>query len=157
MMLSWLHEIRDHKWLAARALVVGWIVLFVVRVMVLRLVDLDDWLFVRGVIDIRPWWPDARNPIPHFLIGAGSHAAVGWTVGHFHREHRIPMVLIFFISLLLILDLPRFVPAAMASFGNGGFWVIVALDFMFLRLPIVVAGIWGVRGRRVEPPAAAIA
>ena len=132
-----------------RALVVGWTALLLFWVIVARLMRLDDWLFMGGIVNIRPWWPDpARNPFVHVAVGAAVNAAAGWLVGHFHRDHRTSMVLLFFMSLLLIGDLPRFIPAAMASWGDGLFWGIVATDFTFMRLPILVAGIWGVRDRR---------
>ena len=60
------------------------------------------------------------------------------------------MVLLFFLSVLTLWDLPRFIPAAIASLHpwNERFWVIVVADFVFMRLPIVVAGVWGVRDPR---------
>lgn len=33
----------------------------------------------------------------------------------------------------------------MTSFENGTFWFIVVADLLFLRVPIVVGGVWGVR------------
>jgi len=35
--------------------------------------------------------------------------------------------------------------------GHERFWGIVTLDFIFMRLPIVAVGIWGVRDLRREP------
>ena len=65
------------------------------------------------------------------------------------------MVLLYLLSVLLFLDLPRFIPAAMSGFGSGVFWLIVMGDLMFLRLPIALAGIWGVRDRPSKRLAAA--
>lgn len=90
----WAREIDDHRWMAVRALIVGWIALFVVRSIVIWLVNLDTWLFVRGLIDVRSWWPDSSNPVPHLVIGAAGHAAMGWAVGYFHREHRRAIALL---------------------------------------------------------------
>ena len=149
MASSWFREIRDRKWLAVRALVVGWTSLSLFWTIVVWLMPLDDWLFMGGIVNIRPWWPDpARNPFVHVAVGAAVSAAAGWCVGRFDRDHRTSMVFLFFISLLLVGDLPRFIRAAMASWGNGLFWGIVAVDFIFMRLPILVAGIWSVRDRR---------
>jgi hypothetical protein len=147
MIVAWAGDVRDHKWLAMRALLVGWAALIGLWIIAGRLVYLDDWLFVRGLADIRSFWPDPRRPFFHFLIGGGVNAAAGWIVGRFHREYRTAMVLLFFISLLMISDLPRFIPAAIAAWGPGHerFWGIVTLDFIFMRLPIIAAGIWGVR------------
>ena len=148
---TWLKDIRDNPGLAVRSAAVGWIALWVLwGVVAPWLVRFDDWLFVRGVADIRDFWPDPRAPFFHFLIGGGFNAAVGWFVGRVARDHQTPMVLLFFVSVLVISDLPRFVPAALAALGpgHGRFWGIVVLDFVFLRLPIVAAGIGGVGGRR---------
>ncbi len=125
----------------------GWLASWTLWILTFQLLSLDDWLFVRGVADIRSFWPDPRQPLFHFLIGGGVNAANGWIVGRYRREHRVPFVLLFFMSLLAISDLPRFIPAAVAAWepGHERFWSIVTLDFILLRLPIVVAGIWGVR------------
>jgi hypothetical protein len=58
------------------------------------------------------------------------------------------MVLVFVASLLLISDLPKFIPAAISAWGPGHerFWGLVTLDFIFMRLPILAVGIGGVRG-----------
>jgi hypothetical protein len=145
MVVNWLRDIVDHKWLALRALIFGWTAFWILWLVAIPLLSLDDWLFVRGIADIRSLWPDPRHPFFHFLIGGSLNAATGWIVGHFHREHRIPFVLLFFASLLTILDLPRFIPAAIDALGPGHeqFWGIVTVDFVFLRLPILAAGLWG--------------
>jgi hypothetical protein len=150
MIQTWLREIADHKWLALRAVLLGWAALWILWILTFQLVSLDYWLFARGVADIRSLWPDPRQPVLHFFIGGAVNAVVGWIVGRFHREHRVPFVLLFFISLLAISDLPRFIPAAVAAWGPGHerLWTIVPLDFILLRLPIVVAGIWAVRDLR---------
>ena len=75
------------------------------------------------------------------------NAATGWILGRSCREYRVAMVVLFFVSLLVISDLPRFIPAAIAAWepGHERFWVVVTADFIFMRLPIVAAGTWGVR------------
>lgn len=52
MVMIWMRELRDHKWLALRAAAIGWITLVTVWFAVGWLVDLDEWLFVRGVANI---------------------------------------------------------------------------------------------------------
>ena len=147
MLVKWARDISDHKLLAVRAILVGWAALFGLWIVTGRLVYLDDWLFVTGIADVRSFWPDPRHPFFHFLIGGSVNAAAGWIVGRSHREYRVAMVLLFFASILLISDLPQFIPAAIASWGPGHerFWGIVTLDFILMRLPIIAAGIWGVR------------
>lgn len=147
---TWMREIRDHKWLAVRAILVGWAALFALWIITGRLVFLDDWLFVRGIADLRRFWPDPRHPFFHFLIGGAVNAAAAWIVGRFHREYRASMVLAFFVSLLVISDLPEFIPAAIAAWGPGHerFWGIVTLDLIFMRLPMVAVAVWGVHDLR---------
>lgn len=156
MIATWVRDIRDHKWLAVRAILVGWAALVVLWIITGRLVYLDDWLFVTGLADIRSFWPDPRHPFFHFLIGGSVNATAAWIVGRFHREYRTAMVLVFFVSLLVISDLPQFMPAAIAALGPGHerFWGIVIQDFIFMRLPIVVVGIGSVRNLRRQPPGA---
>jgi hypothetical protein len=142
---SWARDVRDHKWLAVRAILVGWAALIVLWLVTVRLVNLDDWLFARGLADLRAFWPDPRRPFFHFLIGGLVNAAAAWIVGRFHRAYWTPMVLVFFASLV-IYDLTRFIPAAMASWSSGRFWGIVTLDILFMRLPMIAVALWGVRG-----------
>ena len=145
MLPGWLREIRDHKWLAARAILVGSLAFVMVAWLVLWLANLDEWLWVRGLVDIRPWWPDVRRPVWHVVIGGGASALAGWIVGHFHRQHRTAFVLLYGVFVLVVLDLHRFIPAAMVSFRQGHFWMSMAGEFVFFRLPIFVGGIWLVR------------
>src|SRR5262249_21653865 len=111
-----------------------------------RLADLDDWLFVTGLLDIRYFWKGGRAPFSHFLIGGVLNLFVGWIVGRTHREHRTAMVSAFFVSLVLIFDIPRVLPAFInATLGSvegfSQFVGIGVMDFVLLRLPILVGGI----------------
>lgn len=148
MIVTWARDIRDHTWLAVRAILVGWAALIVLWLVAVRLANLDEWLFARGIADLRSFWPDPRRPFFHFLIGGLVNAAAAWIVGRFHRAYWMPMVLAFLASLV-IYDLTRFIPAAMASWGpgHGRFWGIVTLDVLFMRLPMVAVAMWGIRGR----------
>jgi len=145
----WIRDVRSQRWRAVRSLAVGWAVLLALWLVVVRLVFLDDWLFARGIADLRPFWPDPRRPIFHFSIGGGVNALAGWIVGRLHREHRKTLVPLFLLSVLLY-DLTQLLPEAMESLkpGHGRFWGIVTLDLLFMRLPILVAGVWGVRDPR---------
>jgi hypothetical protein len=145
VILGWLREIRDNKWLAVRALLVGSLAFLAVASLVVWLANLDEWLWVRGLIDIRGWWPDARRPILHVSIGAGASALTGWIVGYFHREHRTALVLLYFVFVLALIDLPRLVSAASASFRQAHFWLSMVIYFVFFRVTILVGGICGVR------------
>ncbi len=150
VVVSWTRDIRDHKWLAVRAILVGWAALIVLWLVTVRLVNLDDWLLARGIADLRSYWPDPRRSFFHFLIGGVVNAAAAWIVGRFHRKYWTPMVLAF-IASLAIYDLTRFIPAAMASWSSGRFWGIVTLDVLLMRLPMVAVALWGGRGWRRAP------
>jgi hypothetical protein len=142
---------RQHKLLAFRAVIVGNVLLFLAwGIFALRLADLDDWLFVTGLIDIRYFWRGGRAAVSHFLIGGGLNFFVGWIVGRTHRQHRTAMVSAFFISLVLIFDLirvlPPFIEATRKSVEAFSHFVSIGfIDFVFLRLPILVGGICCVR------------
>jgi hypothetical protein len=144
-------DIRQHKLLALRAVIVGNVALFLVwGIFAFRLADLDDWLFVTGLVDIRYVWRGGGTAFSHFLIGGGLNLFVGWIVGRTHRQHRTAMVSAFFISHVLIFDLHRVLPPFIESTGRSveAFSHFVSLgfiDFVFLRLPILVGGIWCVR------------
>ena len=143
-------DLRHHKLLALRAVITGFVALTLVWVLfALRLANLDDWLFVTGVADIRHFWRGGRAVFSHFLIGGSLNFSVGWIVGRLHRQHRVAMVSVFFLLLVLLLDLPRVIPATIAaarSFdGFLRFFGIALADFVFLRLPILVGGIRCVR------------
>jgi hypothetical protein len=144
-------DIRQHKLLALRAVIVGNVLLFLVwGIFALRLADLDDWLFVTGLIDIRYFWRGGSAAFSHFLIGGGLNFFVGWIVGRTHLQHRTAMVSAFFISLVLIFDLTRvllpFIEATRKSVEAFSHFVSIGfVDFVFLRLPILVGGICCVR------------
>jgi hypothetical protein len=143
------HDVREHKLLALRAIIIGVISILVLwRVVALPLANLDDWLYVTGIADIRHFWRGGRSFFAHFLIGGGINFSVGWMVRRLHRRYRVAMVSCFFVTLLVFADLPRVVPAALtASRDANVFWRFIGialLDFAFLRLPILVGGIWAV-------------
>ncbi len=145
-------DIRQHKWLAARAVLTGAAGLFLLwSLLALRLANLDDWLYLTGLADIRHFWRNGRAVFSHFLIGGALNFTVGWVVGVLHRQHRTSMVLVFFVSLLLLLDLPRVIPAAIEAAHRAetfsSFVGIALMDFLFLRVPILAGGIWCVRPR----------
>jgi hypothetical protein len=144
-------DIRQHKLMTLRAIVLGTLVLILVWVLLAsRLADLDDWLFITGLADIRHIWNGGKTAFSHFLIGGGLNLFVGWVVGRTHRQYRIAMVCAFFIWLVLIFDIPRVLPAFIEATrkSSDAFWHFVSIgfnDFVFLRLPILFGGIFCVR------------
>jgi hypothetical protein len=75
---------------------------------------------------------------------------VGWIVGRTHRGHHGAMLWSFFVALIVLVDLPRVLPAAIEAVQTSKgaftrFFGIGLADFIFLRLPILGGGIWCVR------------
>jgi len=90
-------DVRSNKLLAFRALLVGWALSWVFfRIVFFPLADLDEWLFVRGIADIRSWWP--KGPIPYFVVGSFGCIGIGWVIARFHRP---PMLLMFVVSVMM--------------------------------------------------------
>ena len=91
--VSLLKEVRAHKWIAASALLTGWVVLIIGELMMPH--------FLRGFYYFRvagyhvPYFWDIVIPL---LIGALS----GWVIGRFHRSQRTGAVLLFAVSVIFI-------------------------------------------------------
>jgi hypothetical protein len=153
-LLSICQDIRQHKLLALRAVIIGNVVLLLVWILFAeKLAELDDWLFVTGLADIRYFWKGGRASFSHFLIGAALNLFVGWIVGRTHRQHRTALVSAFFISVVLVFDIPRVLPSLFEA-GRRGLDAVVhfagigCVDFALLRLPILIGGICCVRNVR---------
>jgi hypothetical protein len=141
--------ILRHKLLALRAILVGWTSLILLaRLAAPRLAELDFWLYALGW-DIRVFWSGEHSWVAHFLIGGLLSMTVGYIVGRFHRVHRIAMVLAFFLSLTVLFDMPRIVISVIELWGEwerlARFTAIALVDFVLLRLPILLGGIVGIR------------
>ena len=148
-------DIRAHKWLALRAILTGWAAFVAMALYLARpLADLDFWLYAIGWADIRVWWMGGQTPLAHFLIGGLLMLITGYIVGRLHREHRTAMVLVFFLSLTIGYDLPRVVITVLSIWNDVdrlvAFVAIASVDFVFLRLPILAGGIWGIRDMRTQ-------
>ena len=64
------HDIWNQKLLTLRAVILGnAVMLFVWIVFAMRLADLDNWLFVTGIADIRDYCMGGKGLLSHFLIG----------------------------------------------------------------------------------------
>src|SRR5262245_36401694 len=89
-------EIVTHKWLALRAVVVGWSVLLLLWILFARrLADLDFWFYAMGWADFRRYWDGGRTALSHFAIGGLLNLMVGYIVGRLHPRHRRAMVMAF--------------------------------------------------------------
>lgn len=126
--------------LAFRALLVGWVLLGVAFGFVVpRFRELDEWLFLTGLADVRAWWP-AHHAV-RFVIAGLTFAKVGWAVGRFHGPS---MVLLFFVTVLA-LDATRFVWLMASAPWNAADLAAGVGGVAALRLPILISGLWGAR------------
>jgi hypothetical protein len=113
--VSFLREIRGHKWIAARALLTGWAIWILCSKSIFPLASpfffgaWGVWLnpVLGGGILARPLdkWAEFRHVYPFvfavafpLIIGAIS----GWLVARFHRDQRIAVILLFAASILLM-------------------------------------------------------
>ena len=110
---------------------------------------IDNWLFATGLADIRAFWRGGSAPFSHFLIGGTLNATTGWLVGRVYHRHKVAMVSAFFLSFVLLSDIPRVIDVGTEAARTGeppwrGLGICL-LDFAFMTVPILLAGIWCVR------------
>ncbi len=135
--VSFVREIRGHKWIAARALLTGWSLWILCGISILPVVSpffFGAWgvmwnpLLGGGILarpldnsaEFRALYPFAFGVAFPLIVGA----LCGWLVARFHRGHQTAVVLLFAGSIFLIdvLFFGRFVlfiapPEAHAFFG----------------------------------------
>jgi len=90
--VSLLKEVRAHKWIAARALLTGWVVWIMCELMLPDLMRSFYYFRVAGY-DVPYFW----GTVPSLLSGALS----GWVIGRFHRSQRTS-VLLFAVSVIFM-------------------------------------------------------
>ena len=91
--VSFFKETRAHKWIAASALLTGWVVLIIGELMIPHLMR-GFYYFRLAGYHVPYFWGIA----PSLLSGALS----GWVIGRFHRSQRTGAVLFFAVSVILM-------------------------------------------------------
>jgi hypothetical protein len=133
-----------------RGVLVGFAVLFACYAFVApAYMQLDGWLYRRGIADIQEVWLAGYSTVAHVVIGGTFSALAGFVVGITHRGHRRIVVPAFF-ALVLLNQSMESVPALVAaglSAGAVSAWSKLALDLTFIRVPILLAGLLLVRDR----------
>jgi hypothetical protein len=123
--------VRDHTWSTVSGVVLGWCLLWIFSTIRVPLVKLDDWLFVRGLADVRAWWPGGLMLFAAVACGGG--VAIGFTLRRFFTFPVIVLFVATHISWHLIW-LPwvlRSVSSTAESFGR-----IVVLSYLLQSVEI---------------------
>jgi len=130
-------DVRSHKLLALRAVVIGW--------MVESLVGWTKQLVIPLLQGSSSWrsevWLDAQLgfpivPLPFLLTAAIGAVVTGWVVARVHRPHAMSMLLIYVASFLLF-EVGGFVNSfekGLRSFG-GVYGLAVNSLFPFIVVP----------------------
>jgi hypothetical protein len=120
-------QILEHKWLAARAIAIGWIIWFVFNNTLLR-----------GVV--RPWMAGESTMLKasYFVLGYAVWLANGWIIAKLHRPYSTAMVLAY-VLWSLGASVPPLYAAAVGTFDGsvGGAslaWQVAARAIVLLTL-----------------------
>ena len=150
-------DVRTHKLVTLRAIILGWVIGFVCfEYVATPLLRIDEVLFTRGLVKwfylnnigfpdvFREWW----------IQGPLFNGLTGWIVGRVYRGYSASMVLAHVVSLMLVW-MPWFGVAAMrddagvsALLANQGFVLVAG------ALPALVGGLTAVtlqHGQKIQP------
>jgi hypothetical protein len=106
IVMGLVNECRGHKWITARALLIGWTLLFFSPSPFNFL--LRDLLF--AFASWSRWWRQAWIlPLTFTLYAAFFFMISGWLIARLHRPHQVSMVLIFALSSCCVVW-PMFFP-----------------------------------------------
>jgi hypothetical protein len=149
VIVSWWEDVRAHKLLALRAVAVGTSALWLYfRYAYYPVAHFDQWLFAAGFLDHFVGW---RYPgLMEWLAGTAGTCGSFWLVGRFHRAS---MVVVLYLFVLLIGDVPRLVWIYSSEYPRVLFSVIpgALTVFTLFRLPMLVVGLWAARPRQARP------
>jgi hypothetical protein len=144
---STVRQIHAHPLEMIRAVIVGWAFLWIFFSHVFPLlVSPDEWLFVRGVADIRSWWPTTATTLLREIISPLACVGAGWIVARFHKRE---MVLIFVVTVLAW-NLMGIMYAFKQGWLREGFLIPILASLIVMLVSIVVGGLFG--GYRAEAP-----
>jgi hypothetical protein len=121
LLIGYGKEIRTHKLLAVRALVIGWAALILSSYLIsFPLYELySRALGDLGLGPLRFWWWHYYT-YPVVLVPCIGGFLSGWLVARFHRTYRVAMVSMYVVSVLLT-AFPEFFRLATNSLSNSRF------------------------------------
>ena len=132
---SFAQELRRHTLVAFRAIVTGWIAMF-----------LFGWLLGDPMFD----WLDAQGRLmapriyPSMVIGSIGYVVSAWTVARLHRAHRAATVMAF-LACALVLQLPRLCALIVDAVGHPRYLPYLSGHLAGMVLTVVsilVGGLW---------------
>jgi hypothetical protein len=109
------------------------------------LVSPAEWLFVRGLADIRSWWPNIPAQA-RYIIAPLSCAGAGWMVARFHKRE---MVLLF-VMTVLAWNLAELMYAFRQGWGREGFLIGIVVNLAVIPTSILIGGVFTARTEAVE-------
>ena len=132
-----LRHVTVHPILAARAVFVGWAFLWVFFEYCWQLLlSPAEWLFVRGIADIRSWWPNIPASITHIIAPIGC-AGAGWIVARFHKREMVLM----FVMTVLAWNVAGLMYAFRQGWGREGFLIGIFVNFAVVPVSILLGGV----------------
>lgn len=138
------NQVRGHKLLTVRAVIVGWATLYIswyaVNLPVYKLYA--RVLMTRGLPPPWFWWQHFYTSPLMFLPLIGGFLS-GWVVARLHRTHRTAMVLAYLTTILLY-GFPEWFRLTVDSFSNSRFvpyLLVHVLTYSFLTVGILFGGL----------------
>jgi len=139
------NEVRKHKLLTVRSVIVGWTALYAsgyaINLPVYKL-----YAKVLTALGLQPpwfWWRHYYTYPLVFLPLIGGLLS-GWLVARLQRAHRTTMVLVYLMTVLLY-SLPEWLRLTVDSFSNSRFLpylLVHTLGYSFLTVGILSGGLW---------------
>jgi hypothetical protein len=124
--------------LTVRAVVVGWAFLWIFFEFVFQLlVSPEEWLFVRGIADIRSWWPDVPTRVVEHIIVPLVCAGSGWIVARFHKRE----IVLIFVMTVIGWNLWGIIHALSQGRVREGFLIAIVWNFVEVPVSIVLGGL----------------
>jgi hypothetical protein len=132
---SFAQELRRHALLVTRAIVTGWVVMF-----------LFGWLLGDPMFE----WLDPAGRLmtprvyPPMVIGSIGYVVSAWMVARLHRAHRAPVV-IAFLACALVLQLPRLCALIVDTVGHPRYLPYLSGHLAGMGLTvfsILLGGLW---------------
>jgi hypothetical protein len=140
-------QITAHPMLTIRAVFVGWAFLWIFFEYCFQvLISPAEELFVRGIADIRSWWPNITTTLLKHIIAPLACAGAGWIVARFHKREMVLM----FVMTILAWNLMGITHAFWQGGLREGWLIAILVNFAVMPVSILVGGVLTARMEGVE-------